>query len=204
MPKQVRLRRGTTSQHGAFTGADGEVTVDTDKRCLVIHDGVTAGGKPVDGYVKLNPGSPTTLQTIAGPMSLAGGDSETFGLSVANQASFNQVLVNADAQIKRMLLLQEALAYATNVSINFQTFGGKRLTLGGNVTFSATGHLFGAYVVMRIVCDGTLRTLGWPAGWKWVGSAAPANIAASKTALLRLWCFGTNDAEVVAQYVVEP
>ena len=204
MPKQVRFRRGTTSQHSAFTGADGEVTVDTDKRCLVIHDGVTAGGKPVDGFIKANPGSVLTQQTIIGPLNLAGGDSETYGLSVTNQATFNQVLVNADAQIKRMLLLQEAITYATNVSLNFQTFGGKRLALAGNVTFSATGHLFGAYMIVRIVCDGTLRTLGWPAGWKWVGSAAPANIAASKTALLRLWCFGLNDAEVVARYLVEP
>jgi len=204
MPKQVRLRRGTTSQHSAFTGADGEVTVDTDKRCLVVHDGVTAGGKPVDGFVKVNPGSPTTAQTIAGPLILAGGDSETFGLSVTNQAGFNQVVINADAQIKRMLLLQEALTFATNVSINFQTFGGKRLTLAGNVTFSATGHLFGAYVIMRIVCDGSARTLAFPAAWKFVGGAAPTSIVAGKTALLRLWCFGTNDAEVVARYLVEP
>jgi hypothetical protein len=204
MPKQIRLRRGTTAQHSAFTGAEGEVTFDTTKKVLVIHDGVTAGGKPVDGFVKVNPGSPTTSQTIAGPLNLAGGDSETYALSVANQASFNQVLINADAQIKRLLLLQEALTYATNVSLNFQTFGGKRLVLAGNVTFSATGHLFGAYIVLRIVCDGTNRTLAFPAGWRFVGAAAPTTINAGKTALLRLWSFGTNDAEVVAQYLVEP
>ena len=204
MPKQVRLRRGTTAQHSAFTGAEGELTFDTTKKVLVIHDGVTVGGKPIDGFAKLNPGSPLTAQTIAGPLNLAGGDSETFGLSVANQAAFNQVTVSADAQVKRLILLQEALAYATNVSLNFQTFAGKRLTLAGNVTFSATGHLFGAYIIMRIVCDGTNRTLGFPAGWKFVGGAAPTTISAGKTALLQLWSFGTNDAEVVAQYAVEP
>ena len=204
MPKQVRLRRGTTAQHTAFTGAEGEITFDTTKKVLVLHDGVTAGGKPVDGFVKQNPGSVLTQQTVAGPLNLAGGDSETYGLSVTNQASFNQVLINADAQIKRLVLLQEALTYATNVSLNFQTFGGKRLALAGNVTFSATGHLFGAYLIMRIVCDGTNRTLGFPAGWKFVGGAAPATVNANKTALLRLWCFGVNDAEVVAQYAVEP
>lgn len=42
---QVQLRRGTTAQHGSFTGAQGELTVDTDKNALVLHDGVTAGGK---------------------------------------------------------------------------------------------------------------------------------------------------------------
>jgi hypothetical protein len=77
MPKQVRLRRGTTSQHSAFTGADGEVTVDTTRRCLVIHDGVTAGGKPVDGFIKTHSGSSLTPQTIGGPLILPGGDSET-------------------------------------------------------------------------------------------------------------------------------
>jgi len=29
-------------------------------------------------------------------------------------------------------------------------------------------------------------------------------IAAGKTALLRLWSFGTNEAEVAAHYLVEP
>ena len=204
MSKQVRLRRGTTAQHGAFTGAEGELTFDTTKKILVIHDGVTSGGKPLDGFMKLNPGSPLTPQTISGPLILTGGDSENYSLSVLNQAVFNQLLVNADAQIKRLALLQEALAYATNVNLNFATFGGKRLTLAGNVTFSASGHGFGLYMIVRIVCDGTNRTLGFPAGWKFVGSAAPSAINANKVALLHLWCFGTTDADVTAQYLVEP
>ncbi len=44
MAKLLKLRRGTTSQHSSFTGAEGEVTVDTDKDVLVVHDGSTAGG----------------------------------------------------------------------------------------------------------------------------------------------------------------
>ena len=47
MAKLLKLRRGSTSQHGSFTGAEGEVTVDTDKDTLVIHDGSTAGGHAV-------------------------------------------------------------------------------------------------------------------------------------------------------------
>ena len=41
---QVQLRRGTTAQHAVYTGPQGEVTVDTDKNALVLHDGATAGG----------------------------------------------------------------------------------------------------------------------------------------------------------------
>src|SRR5438477_12315081 len=47
MPKQVKLRRGTTAQHAEFIGALGEISVDTSKKTLVCHDGATAGGFPV-------------------------------------------------------------------------------------------------------------------------------------------------------------
>lgn len=46
MARQVQLRRGTAAQHSSFTGAAGEVTVDTDDDRLVVHDGATAGGIP--------------------------------------------------------------------------------------------------------------------------------------------------------------
>jgi hypothetical protein len=204
MPKQVRLRRGTTAQHATFTGAEGEVTFDTSKKVLVVHDGVTPGGKPMDNLVKLNPGSPLTGQTISGPLTLTGGDSETYGLAVTNTTILGPVLISAEASIKRLYLQQEGLIYASNMNLNFQTFAGKRVSLAGNVVFSGSGYLFGAYVIVRIVCDGTNRTLGFPSGWKFVGSAVPTSINANKTALLHLWSFGTTEADVVAQYIVEP
>lgn len=43
----IQLRRGTTAQHASFTGLVGEITVDTDKDTIVVHDGVTAGGYPL-------------------------------------------------------------------------------------------------------------------------------------------------------------
>lgn len=44
MPTVVQFRRGTTNQNDAFTGADGEFSVDTNKYTIRVHDGVTAGG----------------------------------------------------------------------------------------------------------------------------------------------------------------
>jgi hypothetical protein len=44
MATQIQFRRGTKVQHNAFTGADGEVTVDTTNLSLHVHDGITAGG----------------------------------------------------------------------------------------------------------------------------------------------------------------
>jgi hypothetical protein len=47
MSTELRLRRGTTAQHATFTGALGEVTIDTDKKVPVVHDGITVGGNPL-------------------------------------------------------------------------------------------------------------------------------------------------------------
>lgn len=44
MPTVLQFRRGTTSQNNSFTGAIGEITYDTDKDVLRVHDGSTAGG----------------------------------------------------------------------------------------------------------------------------------------------------------------
>ena len=47
MAKLLKLRRGTTTQHSTFTGAEGECTVDLDKDVIVVHDGSTQAGHPL-------------------------------------------------------------------------------------------------------------------------------------------------------------
>ena len=47
MPFAFQRRRGTTAQHASFTGLLGELTVDTDKDTVVVHDGSLAGGYPL-------------------------------------------------------------------------------------------------------------------------------------------------------------
>jgi len=47
MATQVQFRRGTTTQNNAFTGANGEISVDTDVKTLRLHDGVTGGGASI-------------------------------------------------------------------------------------------------------------------------------------------------------------
>ena len=47
MATQVQFRRGTTGENNVFKGAVGEVTVDTSKNTLRVHDGSTVGGYPV-------------------------------------------------------------------------------------------------------------------------------------------------------------
>ena len=44
MATQLQLRRGTTAENDVFTGAVGELTMDTDTNGIRIHDGTTVGG----------------------------------------------------------------------------------------------------------------------------------------------------------------
>ena len=44
MATVLQLRRGSAVENNAFTGALGEVTVDTTNDTLRVHDGSTAGG----------------------------------------------------------------------------------------------------------------------------------------------------------------
>ena len=46
MSEQLQLRRGTSTQVAAFTGAQGETVMDTTNNRLVVSDGSTAGGWP--------------------------------------------------------------------------------------------------------------------------------------------------------------
>jgi hypothetical protein len=47
MPFAFQRRRGTTAEHASFTGLLAELTVDTDKKTVVVHDASTAGGIPL-------------------------------------------------------------------------------------------------------------------------------------------------------------
>jgi hypothetical protein len=59
MPTTLQFRRGTTSQNNAFTGAAGEITIDTDTNEIRIHDGSSAGGATIGG------GAAATITLVA-------------------------------------------------------------------------------------------------------------------------------------------
>ena len=99
MAKLLKLRRGTTTQHGSFTGAEGEVTVDTDKETLVVHDGSTAGGHPVAAEDMANVSS----ASIAGRLS---NDSIAVGKIAAGTLPSDVKI--ADANVSGNLTIESA------------------------------------------------------------------------------------------------
>ena len=44
MPTQVQFRRGTTAESAVFTGVVGEISIDTQRHSISVHDGTQAGG----------------------------------------------------------------------------------------------------------------------------------------------------------------
>jgi len=90
MANALQLRRGTTTQHNTFTGLAGEVTVDTDKDTVVVHDGSTAGGFPLaktadiaTEVAALVDSAPSTLDTL-NELAAALGDDPNFATTVTN------------------------------------------------------------------------------------------------------------------------
>lgn len=63
---QVQFRRGTTAQHSSFTGAVGEITVDTTKTTAVVHDGSTAAGRALAREDLNNVSASDVLAKMAG------------------------------------------------------------------------------------------------------------------------------------------
>lgn len=95
MPTQLQLRGGTTVQTANFTGLNKEVTVDTDKNTLVVHDGITAGGHPL-----LSTGSTGTFIDLNAPFARIKTNDETgIQLGSPNDQSYVNV-ANANVTIQ--------------------------------------------------------------------------------------------------------
>ena len=75
---QVQFRKGNTTEHAQFTGANAEITVDTQKKTAVVHDGSDIGGfelqrarwEHVTTNQQLVCGVKFLIDSSAGPLSL--------------------------------------------------------------------------------------------------------------------------------------
>ena len=95
MATELKLRRGTTSDHTTFTGAEAEITVDTDKNTVVVHDGTTAGGFPLAREFDLE--------------SLIGGDLswDSSADTYSREYAFSTGVTRVHEGMKRCLLLDD-------------------------------------------------------------------------------------------------
>ena len=96
--------------------------------------------------------------------------------------------------------------YGTGADINvdFNKAGLQKALLNADVAIdtAAANKGAGKSIVIKILCDGTARTFTWNSSWVFIGEK-PASIAASKTAILSMTCFGTAEADIVCSYAVQ-
>ena len=134
MATRLQLRKGTTTEHSTFVGAEGEVTVDTTKKVLVLHDGVTAGGKPLptleSGKIPTDQLSDATT-SAKGVVQLATQSEVNFGTSNTKAMTPNTL----GGGVRALLNVSDgAPMYACRVWVNFNGTGTPSIRASGNVS----------------------------------------------------------------------
>jgi hypothetical protein len=98
------------------------------------------------------------------------------------------------------------LTYAASVALPFASGAAapiQILALTGNVTLTTSNLTAGGTMRVVISADASSRNFTFPA-WRFIGSAAPASIAASKIGILTLVSTTTADTGVIARWEAEP
>lgn len=151
MAKQIQLRRGTTAENNGFTGAVGEVSVDTDKDVLVVHDGVTTGGFPVaarantDGTISLIKKDGTIISTI-NATGLFNNTLTSTNIDQALTAAQGKVLQDNKLDKTAITVSGSAPMYACRAWVNFKGTDTVAIRASGNVS-SITDNGVGDYTI---------------------------------------------------------
>jgi hypothetical protein len=137
MPTQIQLRRGSTLQTSTFAGAAGEITVDTDKKVVVVHDGSSAGGVPLARGNHAQAAFDAANASVTG--STSAGSYANSAYSTANTAATNAT--TADQRAVTSGVYANAAFAAANAK--FSATGG---TISGDVivtgNLSVSGNVF--------------------------------------------------------------
>ena len=124
---QVQFRRGNTAQNLAFTGAVGEVTVDTGNYTMRVHDAVTPGGYET---ITVNSTQTLTNKTLNAPT--INSPTITGNISGGANLIYGTSLISISGNIT-----------AGNLSVTGNVTG----TVSAIGAVSATGNITGNYIL---------------------------------------------------------
>ena len=150
MTTRIQLRRGTKTQHNSFTGATGEVTVNTTDNSLHVHDGTTQGGFPA---------AKSDLANVSGAINLSlSGITTTGSLSIGS----TQVISSA-RQLQNIVSLDATTTATIESAIASGPNDFNSLNVSGVSTFSGitthTASLFGTQASFSGVVTATAGTI---------------------------------------------
>lgn len=191
MATQVQYRRGTTAQHSTFTGAAAELTVDTDKKTVVVHDGTTAGGVPLakesalSSYLTTSTASstyaPLASPTFTGTVTIPAGASISGYAPTATPTFTGQPYVNGSYRAN-----VTAIA-ALDLDCSLGNLFTK--TINGASTFTVSNVPASRSYTFTLVLTHTSGAITWFSGVIWPGGTAPT----LTTGKVHLFIFQTDN-----------
>lgn len=128
MSKRIQLRRGTDTENNAFTGAVGEVTVDTTNKTLRVHDGTTVGGTAL---ARTNQLPVSASQATAGLIEIATQTEVNAGTDSTRAIVPNTLLGGMRTHLNAS---GTAPIYACRAWVNFNGTGTVAIRASGNVS----------------------------------------------------------------------
>lgn len=157
MAGRIKFRGGTTVEHSVFTGSDREITVDTTKKTLVLHDGVLAGGYEMarqsnvalkadksDTYTKAQVDTKVNTEKgrIDAILSASDADKDSFkeivdlinSVDTTNDNAFANYVLSNNAAVANK---QDTLVSGSNI----KTVNGKSILGAGNIETSDSTKL---------------------------------------------------------------
>lgn len=150
----VQQFRGTTAQHATYTGLPGELTVDTDKNVVVVHDDVTAGGHPMASAEKVFYGTNLAplaekfqaLGNVSGTKAVNLTDGLAISATIAGATTFSFTDVDSTGATVVMMHLTNGGAYTITWPSSIKWAGGiaPKLTSAGDDIVVLTTHDAGA------------------------------------------------------------
>jgi len=130
MPTTVQFRRGTTAQNDSFTGAAGELSIDTDKNVIRVHDNSSAGGEALVGETATQT---LTNKTLTSPAINSG----TIGTALTFNAQADARFADSDSS--NWVAFQGPATIASNITWtlpNADGSSGQALVTDGSGTLS--------------------------------------------------------------------
>lgn len=184
MSVQVQIRRGTSTQNNAFTGAAGELSFDATNNNLRVHDGSTAGGHVLESSNTVivqeegsTVGSSATTLNFAGANITAAGSGGVKTITVAG----------ASGTFSNFAEVFNAYSSAASLALDNASYSMVSITASGNFTFSDS--LTSGESILVSYNPATYTTT-FPTT-AWVGGSVPT-LTANDDNLIQFWKFNTT------------
>ena len=193
MAKQLQLRRGTTAEHSSFTGAVGEITVDTTKDTVVVHNGSTAGGTPLatEAYVATKADSATTLAGYGITDAYTKTDVYTKTEVNNKPTGFKNYIINGGFDVWQRGVSQTSSGYGSADRWSFVNSGTSTRTINQTIATDTDRPYFNASKILGITLT-ALDEYNSGRGIRHGQSIEDVTRLAGKTVTLSFWARATT------------